>query len=197
MLRWLRHRVPGGGNAPTAPPPPIPPSLPAEQVSYDAAARFLDVQISTDDVLDQEARGVLTIGSTVLPLTFGLLNLGPNRAPDLAIACFAVALVAYAILLSCSFRISRFRGLEYRPHLPTLMEHSRNYDGDLLRQWVAEEYVASSEKNRPVLERKARWSGVAFLALYVEVFLLGGRRAAGPIVTRRPSAPGGSWTIER
>lgn len=181
MLTWLRHRIVGREGSPPPPAPvPSPRSEPSpEHVFYEAAVRFLDLQVGTDDVLDQEARSALTIGSTVLPLTFVLLNLGTNRAPDLAIAGFAIALVAYLILLFCSFRVSLFRGLEYRPHLPTLREHSRDYDGDVLRRWVAEEYAASAEKNRPVLERKARWSGAAFIALYVEASFL----AAAALVT--------------
>lgn len=167
MVTWLWRRFLRVVLPPS--PPPTPSDDPtSEQVFYDAAARFLDLQISTDDVIDREALTAFTIASTVLPLTFGFLNLGPNRAPDKAVSFFTAALVFYGLVLLCSFRVSMFRGLEFRPHLPTLRNHSYKYEGDVLRRWVAEEYLASPEKNRQVLERKARWSGATFIALYFE-----------------------------
>lgn len=143
-----------------------------EDVFYDAAARFLDVQVSTDDVLDGEAANAFAVGSTVLPLTFGLLNLGTNRPPGLAVTFLLLALSAYIVLVVCAWRVSALRVLEYRPHIPTLQEHSKSYEGDVLRRWVAEEYAISGEANRAVVERKARWSGAAVTALYVEAVLL-------------------------
>jgi hypothetical protein len=150
----------------------LPSGTSPEDVFYDAAARFLDVQVSTDDVLDDEASRAFGVGSTVLPLTFGLLNLGPNRPPDLAVAFLIVALVAYLLLVACAWRASALRVLEYRPHIPTLQEHSEHYDGNVLRRWVAEEYAVSGEANRAVIQRKARWSGAAVSALYAEAVFL-------------------------
>jgi hypothetical protein len=43
---------------------------------------------------------------------------------------------------------------------------------DALRRWVAEEYAISSEANRRVVQQKARWSGAAVSALYVEAVFL-------------------------
>ena len=157
MIPWLWHRFWRPSPPPPASPPsPLPSGSAPEDVFYDAAARFLDVQISADDVLDSEAANAFGVGSTVLPLTFGLLNLGDNRPPDLAVLFLIVALVAYLVLVVCAWRVSALRVLEFRPHIPTLQEHSETYEGDALRRWVAEEYAISGEANRLVVQRKAR-----------------------------------------
>jgi hypothetical protein len=69
------------------------------------------------------------------------------------------------VLLVAAARASRFRAIEYRPNIFTLWKHNQAIDGAALRRWVAEEYAASAEINRPVLVRKARWVGIANLAL--------------------------------
>jgi len=45
-------------------------------------------------------------------------------------------------------------------------------DGRVPRRWVAEEYAASTALNRPVLQRKARYVGVANTALFIEGLLV-------------------------
>lgn len=142
------------------------------EVFHDAAVRFLDVQITTDDTLDRQNATVISVGSAVLPVTVGLLGLSERVIPTEAAATLSIALACYFLLLLCSWRGSRFRGLEFRPHLPTLREHSDNYEGSELRWWVALEYVDSTEVNRVSLEQKARWIGAANTLLYLEAFLL-------------------------
>jgi len=78
----------------------------------------------------------------------------------------------YFVLEGCAGRVSALRELEYRPNIPTLQDHSTSYDGATLRRLVAEEYAVSGEANRKVLGRKARWSGAAVSALYVEAVFL-------------------------
>lgn len=142
------------------------------RVFYDAATRFLDVQISTNHELDSKGGNIFSVGSAVLPVTFGLLSLSPNSVPRWAIVALVLALIAYGCLLICGWRASTFRGLEYRPDLQTLDEYRHEYDGDTLLQWVATEYMESTKVNEWQLERKARWTGAANTALYAEgVFL--------------------------
>lgn len=143
-----------------------------ERVLYDAAARFLDAQIAINESLDSKASASFSVGSTVLPVTFGLLTLAPNQMPDDASIVLVGALLAYAVLLVCAFRASTFRALEYRPNLDTLNTYSTRYEGSILLRWVASEYVVSTERNGRELESKARWTGWAGIALYVEGALL-------------------------
>jgi hypothetical protein len=141
-------------------------------VFYEAAARFLDAQISTGDVLDNKNANAFSVGSTVLPLTFGFLSLGSTNVPTIAEIALGLALFFYLLLLIFAFRASLIRALEYRPDIPTLHKHSGSFVGDDLRGWVAREYMASTEGNQPILERKARWVGAATVALYLESLAL-------------------------
>lgn len=144
----------------------------SERVLHDAAKRSLDLQINTNEILDSRASGIFSIGSSVLPVTFGLLNLAPNRIPPWSIIFLCLALTAYGILLICAWRSTAYRSLEFRPDIPTLEQYSRNYQAGVLLWWVAMEYQASIEANRDVLERKARWAGGANTALYAEALFL-------------------------
>lgn len=174
MLPWLwqTFQQPSSG-----PPSPEPLSSNGggespERVFYEATVRFLDVQISTNEALDNKAANIFSVASTVLPVTFGLLSLAPNRISGYSIAALIAALVAYAVLLLCAWRASTFRGLEYRPNLQKLDEYSQEYEERILIRWVATEYKESTEANEWELERKARWTGAANTALYLEGALL-------------------------
>lgn len=146
-----------------------------EQVYHDAARHFLDVQISTYDLLDTRAVQTFSIGSVVLPVTFALLNLGSTQGdiPILARWALGAALSVYLGLLFCVIQASTIiRGLEYRPNLEALREHSTEYPGNAPLRWVANEYEESSRENARVLTRKGRWVGFANIALYIEGVLL-------------------------
>ncbi len=173
MVPWLRHLV---EQRPRPPAPGVVPrereGLTPEEVFYDAAARFLDVQVSTNDVLDNKAANAFSVGSTVLPVTFGLLNLSSRTVPTATIVVLILALVAYSALVIFAWRASLIRALEYRPDLPTLQGHSETVPGELLRRWVATEYLASTELNQAEINEKSRWVGAATTALYAEGVLL-------------------------
>ncbi len=113
-----------------------------------------------------------SIGSTVLPVTFGLLRLSAVTIPTITIVLLAAAMVVYVALLICVWRASRLRELQYRPNMLTLKGNSEVAPGDVLRRWVASEYVVSTELNRPLLQRKGLWVGRAVTALYAEGLFL-------------------------
>ena len=144
----------------------------SEEVYLDAARHFLDVQISTLDVLDTITSQSFSVGSIVLPVTFALLNLGAADIPTVAKAALGLALICYVALLVFAFLASLVRGLEYRPHIPTLKQHSQVYRGEVLKRWVADEHERSCVANEEILIKKTRWVGVATIALYLEALSL-------------------------
>ncbi len=75
-------------------------------------------------------------------------------------------------LLICVVTAGVIRGLEYRPDIRTLREHSETLPGAALVRWIANEYQESTERNKMALDRKSRWVGRANIALYVEGVLL-------------------------
>lgn len=119
-------------------------------------------------MLDTKNAGIIGIGSTILPLTFGLPGLSGKPLPDGVEKLLIGAVLVYVALLAAAARASVIRAIEYRPDVPTLWRHSQDINGTALRRWIADEYAASVELNRPVLQRKAQWVGVANLALYAE-----------------------------
>ena len=143
-----------------------------EEVFLTAAARFLDLQMTTNDVFDNKTSNAFSIGSTVLPVTFGLLGLSAKQVSTITIGILVLALVAYVVLVFCVWCASRIRVLSYRPNMDALRENSERAPGVVLQRWVATEYVESIEFNTPQLNRKGLWVGRAITSLYFEGFLL-------------------------
>lgn len=153
----------------------------ADQVYFDSAERFLNTQVATNDVLDTKTAGAVSLGSTILPLTFGLLSISGKTFPGVTQKFLVAAVVAYVLLIVAAARTSYIRGIEYRPNIRRLWENSQAVDGIVLRRWVAEEYAASSEINQIVLEYKARWVGRVTLVLYVEGIMISAAAVAALI----------------
>lgn len=100
----------------------VPAQTTSEAVYYTASRHFLDVQFATMDVLDNKSAQYFSVGSTVLTVTFALLNLSQRDVPTYALWALGAALVSYVFLLVFSFFMSLIRGLEYRP----ILRHSSN-----------------------------------------------------------------------
>jgi hypothetical protein len=156
----------------------------SDQVYYAVAERRLDAQVATNDLFDSKTSAAVGLGSTVLPLTFGLLSLSGRSLPGVTQWLLVMAVVAYVLLIAVSARTSHIRAIAYRPDLRTLRRHSDAIDGAALRRWVAEEYALSAEINDRVLEYKARWVGRVNLVLYAEGILIAA--AAAVALVRSP-----------
>jgi len=122
--------------------------------------------------LDTRNANIFSVGSTILPVTFGLLGLTEREIPEWAKVALVSALVVYACVLATSFRASFIRGFAYRSDLRFLSEHTDEYPGRALQEWVALESQTSTEVNQPILQRKARWVGAANALLYIEALLV-------------------------
>ena len=177
MLRWFQQKLIGDERLEEAAQTwseasPGAEGITPEEVFYTAASRFLDVQVSTNDVFDSRSTAAFATGLTVLPVTFGLLRLSSVEIPRLTLALLAISLLMFVMLLFCVWRASRLRVLEFRPDMRTLEDNSTLAPGETLRRWVASEYLASTEINTPLLERKGIWVGRAVTALYAEGLFL-------------------------
>ena len=174
MFPWLRRQfgIPNTFDVHVTAPPTASEGVSSTQVFHDAAIKFLDVQVSTDDVLDARNVSVFSIATTVLRITIGLLNLRKTPPPHHAVIPLGIALFFYFCLIIASLRASRIRGLQYRPDLPTMRNYVGSYDGKDFQQWVGLEYVRSIEDNAISLVRKARWMGYVYVFLYLETLSL-------------------------
>lgn len=176
ISRWMQRQVEGQRHTPVASGSGSDgPSV--DEVYHDAALAFLDQQVHINEVLDGRALQVFTIGSTVLPLTFALLNLTGDEAPPLAGWLLGTALAFYTVLIGRAAGAVRQRLIEYRPEIATLATLAEEYrslpaGGMVLRQWVAREYQQSIETNRPLLTSEGRWIGWLNAMLFVECLCL-------------------------
>ncbi len=144
-------------------------------VFLDAATRRLDTQFSTFVALDAKIANVLSVGSAILPVTFGLLGLSKADLPLTAAMFLVLAGVAYVVLLSLSWlTVSKAGGLAAGAQIGVLRAHveSAEYTDKGLRFWVAKEYESSIQRNEKVLFLKVKYVGRASYALYVESALL-------------------------
>lgn len=144
----------------------------ADQIYFHFAERLLDSQVATNDALDAKSGAAVGVGSTILPLTFGLLSISGRTLPGLTQWSLVAAVAVYIILLGAAARTSHIRGIQFRPNIHRLWENSQTFDGKVLRRWVAEEYAASCEVNQLVLAYKARWVGRVVAILYLEGMLI-------------------------
>jgi hypothetical protein len=84
---------------------------------------------------------------------------------------------SYVLLIVCVGRATRQRLLAYRLDIAALADQVAGYrslseGGSVLREWVANEYLASINENRPLLASKGRWIGRATAMLFVECVCL-------------------------
>ena len=158
-----------------AEPPPLP-VAPGDEDEAPYAATYartakelLDVQISTSDVLDARVATALGVGSTVLPLAFGLLTISGALLGRWVTGFLVVALIAYVVLLFASLKSSVGEQLDRRPNTADLRNAYENAnDPASFERWIAEELLESVDYNDDVLELKARWAGIAVWALHAE-----------------------------
>lgn len=142
--------------------------LTAESVFHDAALKYLDQQVASNQQLDARGAQNFQVGSTVVTIAFGLLSLNRAQIPDRAEYSLWAALGAYGLVLIFSFAANLIRDTVYRPDIPTVRGYVEDLSGDDLQLWVSLEYMSSSELNQTKLERKNRLVGAATLFLYVE-----------------------------
>jgi hypothetical protein len=138
---------------------------------HEAAVKRLEIQIGTFDALDAKAWNALSIGSAILPITFGLLGFSKVAIPGVAWIVLSLAGVSYAALLGLSWVITRrtYRIAVGAP-ITTLRDHvaGQEYTGEGLQLWLANEYELSTTQNETTLLNKARFVVGASYALYLE-----------------------------
>jgi hypothetical protein len=142
------------------------------EVYLDAARHRLDVQVSASDALDNRVAAAFGVGSTVLPLTIGLLNQRTGTLDAWVTSLLAAAIVAYVVLLIFSLAAYLLRSVSFRPDIPTLRTNSLIYQSDVLRQWVADEYARSIVVNNKTLAQKSVRAKWCLRSLYAEGLLL-------------------------
>ena len=146
-------------------------SEPTHQIYYEVARTQLDAQSRRSGSLDSKAGSIFSIGSIVLSIFGAALATGGSPTGWYVIP-IALALAAYLVLSYASYNAYKIRGYDYRPHLPTLGEHSHGFDDATLRGWVADEMLRSIEHNDRHLREKASSVMIALKMLVAETSVL-------------------------
>ena len=142
------------------------------EVYLEAARHRLDTQVSANVALDNRIAAAFTVGSTVLPLTIGLLNQQFATVDTWVKLLLAAAIAAYVGLLILLQAAYSLRSMRFRPDIPTLQLHSLTYPSGALRQWVADEYARSILINDRMLIDKGERAKWGLRSLYIEGLLL-------------------------
>ena len=140
-------------------------------VFHNAAVKRLDIQIGSNEALDSKAWNALSIGSAILPITFGLLGLSEIHVPWPAWICLGLSGLAFAALLAHAWTIT-FGAYSVRTGGPIteLREYTESgeYPGEGLLLWLAREYESATTANEATIFRKSKYVGRACAALYLE-----------------------------
>lgn len=144
-------------------------------VFHEAALKRLDIQIGTFHALDSKAATALSIGSVILPITFGLLGFSEVDIPLAGAIALGLAGVSYAVLLGYAWLInSRTISLLAGEPITILSAYvdTREFPGEGLQLWLAKGYEDATVTNEETLFLKARYVGRANNTLYAESLFL-------------------------
>lgn len=144
-------------------------------VFHEAAIKRLDIQIGTFHALDSKAATALSIGSVILPITFGLLGFSNIDIPLAGAIALGLAGASYAVLLGCAWLINRQTDLLVAGAPITILSEyvdARAFPADGLQRWLAQGYEDATVINEETLFLKTKYVGRANNALYAESLFL-------------------------
>jgi hypothetical protein len=142
---------------------------------YEAARKQLEIQIGVFEALDTKAWNALSIGSAILPITFGLLGVSDVEIPLVGAFPLGLAVIAYAGLLWNAWLITTRTGQLRAGESITTLSHyvdNRHFPAEGLQLWLARGYRNASVANEDTLLQKAKYVGRASNALYAESLFL-------------------------
>jgi hypothetical protein len=156
----------------------------ADAFYYEVAAKELDEQFHDIEIIDARASTLFTIGSTILPITAGLLTTREDVLDDSSIAKAALFFGFFCYLILVVFFVWSYRINKWdsRPDLAQWRDETVNRTEEELQRWLGNACVEAYETNEPFLERKASKIGVA-------VWCLAGEAASLTIAVLAPLWP--------
>jgi len=152
--------------------PSVVSGMDAADIFYDVAMRRLDEQIERNDAYGAKVTAALSVGTTVLPITFGLLEFQDRGVPTLGLALLTQAVAVYGLLMVCALNALVPTTLDYRPDLGELAKHSIDLSDTDTKRWVAKACVTSIKDNEGKLTRQFGLVKAALILLALETALL-------------------------
>lgn len=155
------------------------PVLPVDETTAEAlyaavSSEKLAFQYTRLQAIESRASTQFTIGSTILPVTAGLLASGDSPIDDspLSQVLLLVGALLYC-LLAASFVLSyRVNAWDSRPELRQWMNVTKHRSAPEVQRWLGDAYVEAYLANEPFLRRKARHIGYGLWFLAGEAIML-------------------------
>lgn len=151
----------------SSPSSPISEPRNAEVIYVEVAMKKLNDQLADVKSIDQAFYSYFSIGSTILPITAGFISTADSAIQDSAVAKLALLAaflfyLAMFVVLVWTVRISKW---DSRPLLSQWGEVTVGSTEEAMQRWLGDACVAAYANNEPVLERRARRSGLVLWCL--------------------------------
>jgi hypothetical protein len=146
----------------------------AEALYYDVAMQRPQSQLRDIEAIESRASTLFTIGSTILPITAGLLTAGEHVLDDSIVGKVFVYLGFVCYLLLAGFFVWSYRINQWdaRPDLPQWRDATVGRTEVEMQRWLGNACVDAYVSNEPILERKAGRIGLALWCLAGEAVCL-------------------------
>ena len=172
MWDWLKRLVRFGEATTPAvmavEPAPIPREpRNAEAIYFEVAMKKLDAQLADVKSIDQGFYSYFSIASTILPITAGFISSRDSLIQDCVVAKLGLVLafgfyLAIFVVLVWSVRISKW---DSRPLLSQWQEVTVGRTEEEMQRWLGDACVEAYANNEPVIEKRARRSGLVLWCL--------------------------------
>ena len=175
MIGWIRERL-GGERRPIEVQieAPLPPPRSAAALFYQIAREELNHQFAMAAEFDRKTATAFTIGSTIRPVTAGLLSTDRDAltANETAVSAILAGFVCYLLLGGCFVIALGSARLDRPPSMAAWDEEIAEEQEDYVYVGTGTLCRDACLRNGPTIRRKARWSALALYALGGEVLLL-------------------------
>lgn len=147
------------------------------EIKLTAACELIERRLaaiwSAVDAVDTKINIALGFASGILVLLAGFYSLGLSEWPIVSHVSFALALVAYIILVILGLLAYRVRVWSYRPDPAEFVKHCTTEEYDLvqLKKWVADECILSCRTNLDGLNKKALLANWLLILLALQTIL--------------------------
>ena len=161
-------------TASVQPPAPVaaPPPRSAEALYCEVARARLQDQLAVVSSADTKATTMLTIASTILPITASLLISGQGRVEGPGILAehpysqlaLTIAIASYVLLVLAFLRVLNLSGWDTRPDLAQWRDITAGELEENMFRWLGDACVAAYKRNRPKADAKAQaLAGIAIM----------------------------------
>lgn len=152
----------------------LPAPASAERIYCDVARARLQDQLDAAASFDTKASAMLSIGSTILPITAGLLAnnhqvIKDHPASGVALVC---AVLAYIVLVGAFLKSYRLSKWDDRPNMVQWKAITPGRTDEEVYRWLGDACVQAYEDNMATLARKGKYASAVLLSLSVETVSL-------------------------